>query len=1019
MNKTTASDSALIQPRLLVAIALGCAGVLLAGASVADTAAPHAPVDETSGVVVTAARANAAPAESTERPRIPAAPAEFTAWLEQRMRIGSARRGTGTSPSAAIAPVGPASTAVAGNWSLVPTPNIVGGVTTNDLFDVTCVSESDCWAVGRYAAGSVRQTLTLHWDGSTWSIVPSPSSSPTQSNVLNAVTCTASNDCWAVGYYFAGPGFNQTLALHWDGTSWKRVQSANVSPTEDNVLFGISCVAANDCWAVGGYRLPAPSIGPQRTLTQHWDGTSWTIVPSPVGLGTLNTLFTDVTCTSTSDCWAVGTYTNDVAAQTFIARWNGSIWSTVLSPNTSVAGDNVLTSVTCASDADCWAVGYHVALAGPILTLTLHWDGLTWSLVPSPNPNPTQENFLYGVTCASSADCWAVGLTFLGQDYETVIQRWNGSSWSLVASPNIAGAAQNFLYGVVCTSGSDCWAAGEYTVNGTPQTMTQQWNGTTWEVVESPNHRQARLNHISEVVCNSETDCWAVGFANKNSAAGPAQTLYLRWNGVTWSIVASPDGNPTQTNLLTAVTCTSETDCWAVGYYIAGSTPQTLTTRWDGAAWSIVPSPNADGTTSNLLSDVTCASASDCWAVGSARAAGVNRTMIQHWDGDSWTIVASPNASAGNNSLAEVTCTSSDDCWAVGTARVDGILRPQIQQWNGSSWSLVASPLTNATDTNVLESISCASAADCWAVGYSLDAEGTRAQTLAQRWDGTAWTIVPTPNRSATEDVFNAVTCTSSSSCWAVGYTIPGEDLNRSETLIQHWDGSAWGVVDSPSPSPMLGNSLSTVTCVTGGDCWALGSSDFSLGVPNTLALRFTAAALPTVAAVVSRKLHGAAGEFDVVLPFTGSPGIECRSGGANAEHTLVFTFASELSSVQAAAVTTGTGIVSNSYIDSSNPRQYVVQLSGVTNAQTITVTLTNVTDTSSATSASLSATMAVLLGDTSANGVVNATDVSQIKAHSGQQVSAATFRLDVTGEGAINASDISLVKTQSGAVLP
>jgi hypothetical protein len=107
--------------------------------------------------------------------------------------------------------------------------------------------------------------------------------------------------------------------------------------------------------------------------------------------------------------------------------------------------------------------------------------------------------------------------------------------------------------------------------------------------------------------------------------------------------------------------------------------------------------------------------------------------------------------------------------------------------------------------------------------------------------------------------------------------------------------------------------------------------------------------------AVVSRKVHGSAGTFDVDLPLTGSPGIECRSGGANSDYTLVFTFANPLTSVSGANVTTGTGSVATANIDSNDAHNYIVNLTGVTNTQTITVSLTNVTDSAGNFSSALS----------------------------------------------------------------
>ena len=169
---------------------------------------------------------------------------------------------------------------------------------------------------------------------------------------------------------------------------------------------------------------------------------------------------------------------------------------------------------------------------------------------------------------------------------------------------------------------------------------------------------------------------------------------------------------------------------------------------------------------------------------------------------------------------------------------------------------------------------------------------------------------------------------------------------------------------------------------------------------------------------VVSRKLHGGAGGFDIDLPLAGEAAVECRSGGANGDYTLVFNFAENLVSVDGASVTAGTGTVSSSTVD-TDAHQYLVNLTGVGNAQLITVSLTNLRDSTGNRSATVSVPLAVLVGDTTGNGSVNSSDISQTKSQSGQDVTASNFRQDVTVNGSINSSDISLVKSRSGTALP
>jgi hypothetical protein len=173
--------------------------------------------------------------------------------------------------------------------------------------------------------------------------------------------------------------------------------------------------------------------------------------------------------------------------------------------------------------------------------------------------------------------------------------------------------------------------------------------------------------------------------------------------------------------------------------------------------------------------------------------------------------------------------------------------------------------------------------------------------------------------------------------------------------------------------------------------------------------------ALPLqLTAAVSRKTHGSAGDFDLPLPLTGEPGVECRSSGG--AHSLVFTFSNDIVSGDA-SVTTGTGSVSGSPTFAGNTM--IVNLTGVADVQKITVTLSGVTDSFGQMLPDTAVSMNVLAGDTNGNKTVNATDIGQTKAQSGVAVTSANFRQDVTPNGTINASDIGLVKSRSGASVP
>jgi hypothetical protein len=165
----------------------------------------------------------------------------------------------------------------------------------------------------------------------------------------------------------------------------------------------------------------------------------------------------------------------------------------------------------------------------------------------------------------------------------------------------------------------------------------------------------------------------------------------------------------------------------------------------------------------------------------------------------------------------------------------------------------------------------------------------------------------------------------------------------------------------------------------------------------------------------VSRKMHGAAGAFDVPLSLSGSPSVECRSGGMNGDYTLVFTFSNDVASGDA-SVTSGTGMVSGSPIFAG--KTLTVNLTGVTDVQTLTVTLSNVTDSFTQVAPDTAVSVNILIGDINADDIVNSNDISLDKSQSGADVTEANFRADVVADGSINTTDISLVKSRTGQSL-
>jgi len=890
--------------------------------------------------------------------------------------------------------------AIVPGWSLVGSPQ----VTEQQINNLTCVSASLCWAVGSFFSGPTnttkQRTLIEQWNGSSWSVIRSPNTSTTQINSLSGVGCASATQCWAVGAYSNDSSIAQALIEHWDGASWSIV-AANTSTTVNNSLNQVACNSAADCWAIGSIN--------NSTLIEHWNGSAWSVIASPNFLGSQFNSLMDLTCNSTTDCWAVGNYSTPTPDQTLIEHWDGNAWSIVASPNTSTSLDNVFLSVSCVSTSDCTAVGA-AKNATNYQTLIEHWNGTAWSIVSNtPNTSSAQDNILYRVKCTSASDCSAAGYYFASSGFpQSLMEHWNGSAWSIVPSPNASPA--NYVYGLACSSASNCWAAGYFQTASVDQALMLRWNGVSWSLFDSTNGGAAstqQTNLLNAATCASGNDCWAVGYYD---SGGFEQSLIEHWNGLSWAILTAPNTDLSQNNYLAGAACASSTNCWAVGNYQNGSAPnQTLIEHWDGTSWSILPSPNTSAAQINGLFGVACLSASDCFAVGlSVNASNIDQTLILRWNGNNWSIVTSPNIGANDNALNGVTCVGGSECWAVGYYLNGSIDQALIEKWDGTSWSVFSAPDTSSAQNNILTSVSCPAVSQCWAAGYYTS--GTTSHTLIDQWTSTSATALTPPNIDATHNnLLNSITCTSASACWAVGFDIgsSGNDV----PLIEQWDGNAWTIVPS-RPGSLANNQFNAVTCPSAANCWAIG--DTFGGTPNiyqTLINEYSPS-VPPVAAAFSRKVHGNAGPFDVTLPVSGAIGIECRNGGGN---SIVFSFVNDVTNCG----TSGSGTV----VAGPNPNQCTVNLNGApANMQYTTIDLLNAVDALNG-AGNVAVQMGVLLGDVNGNGVVTNADVSLVKSQvaAGGNVTASNFRNDVNANGVITNADVSIVKAQValGAQLP
>ena len=351
-----------------------------------------------------------------------------------------------------------------------------------------------------------------------FSVVPSPNA-PVGESTLTAVRASSTTDAWAVGSSCcARNNFGRAaLTEHWNGSAWSVVPSLDTR-FNDELLNAVIDLSPSNAWAVGetkqsGYRSGVP-------LILHWNGGSWQSVAPPTG--TTGKLLAAAASSST-DLWAVG---DDNHGHALVLHSNGVAWARI--PVPEFAPTVNLRAVRAFSPTDVWVVGG----VGTADTLTLHWNGATWTRVVSPSPDPF-ANVLHGVAGGATGNLWAVGQqarsktsTGVPPGTRTLAMHWNGASWTTAATPNVGD--EDTLRAVVGNGGGVMTAVGSFqsTSTGALRTLAERWNGTSWVVRPTPNVGAADNFLRAVTPIPGYGDVWAVG-AHLTSG-GPTQTLVMR-----------------------------------------------------------------------------------------------------------------------------------------------------------------------------------------------------------------------------------------------------------------------------------------------------------------------------------------------------------------------------------------------------------------------------------------------------------------------------------------------------------
>ncbi len=757
---------------------------------------------------------------------------------------------------------------------------------------------------------------------------------------------------------FGGIGYagvsNETWL--WDGGHWTKQSPVTSPPARQEAVMAYDA-ARGKMVLFGGRQISGSSY---LNDTWTWDGTNWTQL-SPAASPSARAQASMAYDAALGKVVLFGGFLNGTGQFSDTWSWDGTNWIQELAPVSpprrqaaSMAYDGI--------NQRMLLFGGNTILG--LLNDTWAWNGTTW-LPLAPTSSPSSREF------AAMAQNMTNGkiVLFGGNDTFNDLGdtwTWDGSTWTQ-ESPPVSPYSRRAAVMAYDGAGGQFLLFGGLIQNDTFLADTWAWDGSNWTRAVAPPVPSGR--YLAMMAFHKPTSSVMLfGGVEVFGFGGSGGSLRLQdtwtWDGNAWAQQSPSTSPPARDNAAVAEDASHGTVVVFGGF--DGSLPQGDTWTWDGRSWSrSMPahSPSARRG-ARMAYDVARGNIVLFGGFNETGGASLSDTWI--WDGTDWTQQFPATSPQGRHQAGMAYDPASQTVLMFGGN-------------NGSGYG----------PNNPLK--------DTWS------------------WDGTSWTQRSPSTLPPAR--FGAAMAVDPSSCGLALFGGDGGGTALGDTWL--WHGSNWTQKPTASSPRTRTQPNAASDPVRGTVVLFGGTSTGADWMDDTWLWKTSGDVMPVqLVSVGSRKVHGGAGPFDINLPISGTPGIECRTGGANGDHQIVFSFANTLTGVGSASVVGGTGTVSSNLIG-SDAHEYIVNLTGVTNAQLISVTLSNVNDSVGNSSCVVSASMGVLLGDMNGSGRVDAADVSLVRQQTLQQVTTSNFREDINTSGRIDAADVSIARQQTLTSLP
>jgi hypothetical protein len=508
-----------------------------------------------------------------------------------------------------------------------------------------------------------------------------------------------------------------------------------------------------------------------------------------------------------------------------IEEWNGRAWRIENDHADPGGGQGELTSVSCAAETFCQAVGPFTNAYGLV--------GRNWY------PDEiSQDNSLHlqSVSCPAAGSCMAVGAWAPGRVTRPYAMQYSGAGWRSRYVRNPFGGGARFQQ-VSCRSTTQCAAVG---YEGLKE-ITATWSSSSWAEPRVFTDVHAHSIQITGLTCVPGAHCIIVGVENREP--GEEQGVAFVSDGTSWVRRQFSTPSPAQLSELLGISCPSPSNCYAAGDFssLRPAWFDALLEHWNGRTWSELVAPQVPDDAS--LVGIACPGVHDYMAVGSSlddfRVAETDNLVEMLTPGSkAWTLVAPPRASGVSSaSLTSVACPSNRWCIAIGWAFLSGVGEVDIAYtWNGAHWTYTLLPSPWGAKRTDLTSVACSAVAHCTAVG-TFENASSRAEALSESLSAGRWVLHGiTDPPGSTQAALTSVACpVATTRCEAVGWSASS---GPSRPLAASFNGSAWVVRTPPAPAGARAGQLHGISCNTAGACSAVGWFQGADGLYYTLAER-------------------------------------------------------------------------------------------------------------------------------------------------------------------------------------